>query len=237
MRTRGCTKAKEFGRNNFQFYSPEMNALIKEQFGMQTTLRKGSRQHSCCCITQSRSGSGQITGMEALLRYQGRANRLAMRQEFHPHCRGNRTDRAIGEWVMREACSFNKSLAGSRIAGDERGCLTVCAPPWRVMSCARTVELVLRDAGLARSFSRARVDREHVDARSGKRDRDAGATQALGVRLQYRRFWYGYSAWVCAPLRAITFIAQSVAERNYRPWTMDAASSPAEIRARMTGRP
>ena len=58
-------KAKEYGRNNFQFYSPEMNTAISERLEMQSSLRSAVEHEQFVLLYQPKIDlvSGQIDGM------------------------------------------------------------------------------------------------------------------------------------------------------------------------------
>jgi predicted signal transduction protein with EAL and GGDEF domain len=43
--------AKEKGRNNYQFFSPEMNARAQERLSVENYLRLALRRTSWCCTT------------------------------------------------------------------------------------------------------------------------------------------------------------------------------------------
>jgi len=63
-------KAKEEGRNNFQFYSSEMTALALERVVMETNLRQALKNEEFILYYQSQvdANSGKLTGVEALIR-------------------------------------------------------------------------------------------------------------------------------------------------------------------------
>ena len=59
-------KAKEAGRNNFQFYSPEMNAVIAQRLEMQSALQFAVEQEQFSLLYQPKMdlATGCISGME-----------------------------------------------------------------------------------------------------------------------------------------------------------------------------
>ena len=68
---------------------------------------------SCACTT-SRSSTwrrGAIAGFEALVRWQHPERGPARAGRVHPAGRGDRADRRVGEWVLREACREAAPLA------------------------------------------------------------------------------------------------------------------------------
>src|SRR4029077_4846245 len=64
--------AKEKGRNNYQFFSSEMNARAQERLSVENYLRLALRRHELVLHYQPRiaMASGALVGVEALIRWQ-----------------------------------------------------------------------------------------------------------------------------------------------------------------------
>ena len=52
-------RAKEIGRDNFQFYTPELNAKVHEKFLLQEELRNAVARASSSCTISRRSTCGR----------------------------------------------------------------------------------------------------------------------------------------------------------------------------------
>jgi len=64
-------RAKENGRNNYQFYSAQMNPHSLQRLGLETALRRALERGEFALHYQPKYDlkSGEITGVEALLRW------------------------------------------------------------------------------------------------------------------------------------------------------------------------
>ena len=188
-------KAKELGRNNFQFYSPEMNTVITERLEMQSALRRAVEHKQFALLYQPKVNlvTGQIAGMEALLRVKGENGELSLPENFITLAEESGLIVQIGEWVMREACNFNKSL-------QERG-----LPPMRVAinlsarqltryDLVRAVEQALQHAELSAEYLELELTESMVMHDPEGVIATLAQLQALGIQLSIDDFGTGYSS-------------------------------------------
>ncbi len=97
--------AKSEGRNNFQYYETQMNALAWQLLALETELRRALEREEFLLYYQPKVdlASGKISGMEALLRWQSPARGLVSPTEFIPLLEETGLILVIGEWVLCEA--------------------------------------------------------------------------------------------------------------------------------------
>ncbi|MEO7795335.1 MAG: EAL domain-containing protein [Thermoanaerobaculia bacterium] len=102
-------KAKELGKNNFQFYSPAINSESLERLTLESSLRRALENDEFILHYQAKRDlmSGLITGMEALLRWQSPDLGLIPPMRFIPIAEQSGLSAAIGKWVLRTACAQN----------------------------------------------------------------------------------------------------------------------------------
>jgi len=98
--------AKEHGRNNFQFFTGDMNRAVLERVAIENDLRTAIEQREFQLFYQPQvdSRSGETTGMEALIRWRHPRLGLVAPDRFIPIAEETGLIAPLGEWVLREAC-------------------------------------------------------------------------------------------------------------------------------------
>lgn len=99
-------KAKELGRNSFQFYAAEMNTATLERLMMESSLRRALTDDEFELHYQPLIDlpSGEIVGVEALIRWRHKDLGLIMPDRFIPVAEDTGMINPIGDWVLCEAC-------------------------------------------------------------------------------------------------------------------------------------
>jgi EAL domain-containing protein (putative c-di-GMP-specific phosphodiesterase class I) len=99
-------RAKESGKNNFQFYVAEMTASATERLSLETDLRSALDRGELSLHYQpiADGKSGHIIGMEALLRWNHPVRGMISPALFIPLAEETGFIIPIGEWVLRTAC-------------------------------------------------------------------------------------------------------------------------------------
>lgn len=100
-------RAKETGRNRFQFYSPEMNARMLERLELETEMRHAVEREELALEYQPRVrlDDGRIVGAEALLRWNHPVRGRIAPADFIPLAEETGLILGMGEWVIRQACA------------------------------------------------------------------------------------------------------------------------------------
>jgi diguanylate cyclase (GGDEF)-like protein len=99
--------AKANGRNNFRYYSPQLNGASLERLGLQTRLRRAIERQELVLHYQPKVdlATGRIVGAEALLRWFSPELGLVQPDRFIPIAEESGLIVEIGEWVLHAACA------------------------------------------------------------------------------------------------------------------------------------
>lgn len=97
--------AKDQGRNNYQFYSQEIQAATADRFAIENELRGAIRASELRLYYQPQFSlhDGRITGLEALVRWEHPKRGMTPPDKFIPVAEESGLIIPLGEWVLRQA--------------------------------------------------------------------------------------------------------------------------------------
>ncbi len=142
-------RAKKLGRNNFQFYTPAMNEEALERLRIETALRHALERDEFVLHYQPQVdlNSGQIVGMEALLRWQHPELGMVAPQRFIALAEETGLIVPIGAWVMRNACRQNQAWHDAGL-GSLRMAVNLSARQFGSKTLVADIAAVLAETGL-----------------------------------------------------------------------------------------
>jgi diguanylate cyclase (GGDEF)-like protein/PAS domain S-box-containing protein len=146
---RAMYHAKESGRNNFQFFKPEMNLQALERQSLEGSLRHALERGEFLLHYQPKVNlfTGQITGAEALIRWQHPDRGLVSPAQFMPIAEDCGLILPIGRWVLREACKQAREWQDAGLP-FKRVSVNVSATEFRAKTFLENVGTILRETGL-----------------------------------------------------------------------------------------
>lgn len=146
-------RAKQAGRNNYQLFGSDMaeNAVAVKQ--MESQIGAALERGELCLHYQPRvdASSGNITGVEALLRWQHPEMGLISAKDFMPLLERSKLVYTVDEWVLRAACLQNHQWQKIGLAPVR---VTVNISPYRFRrkGLPELIEKVLKETGLPSKY-------------------------------------------------------------------------------------
>ena len=142
--------AKDNGRNNFRFFTADMNAQVVERLTLESSLRLALDRKQLFVVYQPQMdiASGRITGLEALLRWQHPELGLVPPDKFIRVAENSGLILPIGEWVLRTACSQARKWQEEGLPAVTMA-VNVSAVQFRQEGFCDLIERVLHETGLA----------------------------------------------------------------------------------------
>jgi diguanylate cyclase (GGDEF)-like protein/PAS domain S-box-containing protein len=188
-------RAKEQGKNNYQYYSAQMYVHSLERLELDSDLRRALERKEFLLHYQPRIDivSGRITGMEALVRWQHPTKGLIPPMQFIPLAEETGLIVPIGEWVLKTACARNKSwqeqgLPPLRIA------VNLSARQFAHENLLQDVSRVLDETGLNPAALEFEITESMVMHNPEHAVNLLTRLKAMGIHLAIDDFGTGYSS-------------------------------------------
>jgi diguanylate cyclase (GGDEF)-like protein/PAS domain S-box-containing protein len=187
--------AKEVGKNNFQFYSPSIQAQNAGRLALEANLRHALELNELALHYQAKVNlsTGAITGVEALLRWQNPELGAVAPATFIPVAEETGMILAIGKWVLRTACAQN--VAWQKLGLPHvRVCVNLSLRQLEDPDLVPEIDAVLRETGMDPDLLELEVTESMIMQDADRSVRVLQAIKALGVRLAIDDFGTGYSS-------------------------------------------
>ncbi len=104
-------RAKEMGPGNHHFYSPQMSAQGQEQLALESCLPRALERDELFLVYQPKLdlATGQVTGVEALMRWRHPSMGLVSPLRFIPIAEDTGLIDSMGHWALEVACRDARS--------------------------------------------------------------------------------------------------------------------------------
>ena len=187
--------AKEDGKNAFRFFTREFKTQSIEQLKLETALRRALERDQFTLHYQPKIdiASGQITGVEALLRWNHPDLGTVAPGQFIPLAEETGMIVPIGRWVLKEACAQN-------MAWQRRGLrpvtMAVNLSPRQFADThlLRDIDEALVASGMSPVLLQLEVTESMVMRNVSRAIKVLDAIQSRGIRLAIDDFGTGYSS-------------------------------------------
>ncbi|MFZ6654157.1 EAL domain-containing protein [Undibacterium sp. TJN19] len=141
--------AKESGRNNYQFFTTELNVRAQHRYALETNLRRALTEDEFLVYYQPKISlsTSRIVGAEALIRWQMPDVGLVPPNEFIPISEEIGLILPLGRWVLREVCK-QTLLWRQRYSPDLVVSVNISPKQFQDPSLPTYIEQVLQEVGL-----------------------------------------------------------------------------------------
>jgi diguanylate cyclase (GGDEF)-like protein/PAS domain S-box-containing protein len=188
-------RAKEIGRDNFQFFTPELNTKVHEKFVLQGELRNAVAHDEFLLLYQPQVDlrTGQVFAVEALIRWKHPRLGIVSPDRFIPIAEETGLIVPIGDWVLHEACRQNKAWQDAGMPPMTVS-VNVSARQFKERDLVRRVAHSLEKSGLEARYLELELTESLI-----MQDVEAAIAmmrqlQALGIHLSIDDFGTGYSS-------------------------------------------
>jgi diguanylate cyclase (GGDEF)-like protein len=141
--------AKDKGRNNYQFYSTQFDKHSVERLSLEASLHRALDRNEFTLHYQPKVdiATGQISGMEALLRWQHPELGWIQPARFIPLAEESGLIQKIGGWVLKTACAQNRAWQKQGMR-PLRVAVNLSSHQFASDSVLQDVEIALQESGL-----------------------------------------------------------------------------------------
>ncbi|HXF67692.1 MAG TPA: PAS domain S-box protein [Burkholderiales bacterium] len=188
-------RAKEVGRNSYQFYTPEMNARTLELLGMENSLRRALDRDEFLLYYQPKASiaDGDIVGVEALLRWKHPERGMVSPAEFMPVLEETGLIVSVGNWVLRSVCAQIKAWERAGIRPVPVA-VNLSARQFATRDLGATIKRVIEEHRVDPRLIELEITESSLMANTEEAVRTLEYLSGLGVRLSIDDFGTGYSS-------------------------------------------
>ncbi len=188
-------EAKQQGRNNYQFFRRDMDVRVAERQLLEGDLRYALGRNEFLLHYQPKFNlqTGQITGVEALIRWVHPQRGLLSPAQFVPIAEECGLILSIGRWVLLEACKQARAWSDSGL-GVVPVAVNVSAAEFGDKDFLSGVRAVLIATGVEPANLELELTESVLMQDAESTVRILGALKVMGVQLAIDDFGTGYSS-------------------------------------------
>ena len=187
-------RAKNVGRNNYQFYKPELEHGALTLLTLENAMRRGLEQNQfeLHYLPQVDNPSGRVLSLEALIRWRHPERGLLMPMDFIPLAEENGLVLPISLWVLRRAA---RQLAEWRHQGQPLVpiAINLCEAQLRQPDFPEVLAHILDEEGVEGRWFELEFTEKALMHDTERNLRVLSALKALGVSITLDDFGVGYS--------------------------------------------
>jgi diguanylate cyclase (GGDEF)-like protein/PAS domain S-box-containing protein len=188
-------QAKDMGRSTYQLFNPTMSTRAIRRLQLEGNLRKAIERNEFRIFYQSKVDlkTGDINGMEALLRWNNAQHGKISPVEFIPLAEETGLIIPIGDWVLRNSCIQNvrwifKGYPPLKVS------VNLSARQFRAGNLIENIEGILRETGIPPKYLELELTEGTVMHNADKAIKTLMQIKDLGVEISVDDFGMGYSS-------------------------------------------
>ncbi|MDP2827315.1 MAG: EAL domain-containing protein [Sulfuricellaceae bacterium] len=187
-------RAKDQGRNGIQYYTAEINSRIFQRLMLENSLRVALERNEFALHYQPQVSllSGQMIGMEALLRWRHPEMGMISPANFIPLAEETGLIIPIGAWVLHTACQQTKAWHDAGLP-PVRVAVNLSARQFRE-NIPQLVEKALAESGLPPQYLELEITESAAMQHAESTEKTLTSLRDMGVRLSIDDFGTGYSS-------------------------------------------
>lgn len=186
-------EAKKVGKNNYQFFTPSINATLMRRLELEYKLRQVLKLNEFILHYQPKfsAKTRQLTGIEALIRWQS-SEGLISPAEFIPVSEESNLIEHIDHWVIENACTHNMRLINT-LGIEIPVSVNVSARQFYHRDFIQNVATILANTGLPPHLLEIEITESVLIDQTKMFISILNRLKAIGVKLAIDDFGTGYS--------------------------------------------
>jgi diguanylate cyclase (GGDEF)-like protein len=187
--------AKDHGRNNYQFYSAQFNALAFERLALESSVRHALANDEFLLHYQAKVdiNTGGITGVEALIRWQHPELGMVSPDSFIPLTEETGLIVPIGRWVLKTACAQNKAWQDQGLP-PIRVSVNLSSRQFNDRYLLEDIAKILKETGLDPEYLELELTESMVMYNPDHAVKLLSQMKAMGLHVAIDDFGIGYSS-------------------------------------------
>lgn len=187
-------QAKDMDRNNFQYFSNDLNIKVMERVMLESSLRRSLERDELQLLYQPQVDTtiSKVIGFEALLRWHHPVLGVIAPDKFIPLAEETGLIHQIGEWVIRTACRQNKAWQDAGLS-LVKVAVNLSGKQFKA-KLDQLVAEILTETGLAASWLELELTESTLMHNAAANQELLLALSGMGCSLSIDDFGIGYSS-------------------------------------------
>ena len=188
-------EAKVNGKNNYQYFNKEMNVVHNNKYQLESDLRHAIElgQLELYYQPQIDMRSGELSGVEALMRWNHPERGMVAPDEFIPVAEETGLILQLGEWLLHTACHHAKIIEDSELKGITVA-LNISGMQIHEEDFIDTVWSALKESKATRNYLEFEITESILMDNSELVSRNINQLKSLGIHLSIDDFGTGFSS-------------------------------------------